>query len=78
MAAEIVAILSSLPEGKAGRPKQWTAETEIHAIFGMLNGVPVKQLARDIAKETGQPMTSAERRLRALKKSTVHELDAGA
>ena len=24
MAAEIVAILSSLPEGKRGRPKQWT------------------------------------------------------
>ena len=28
MAADIVAILSSLPAGKAGRPKQWTAETE--------------------------------------------------
>ena len=68
-AAEIVAILSSLPAGKVGRPKKWTAETEICAIFGMLGDVPVNKLARQIAKETGQPMRSAQRRLRALKKS---------
>jgi hypothetical protein len=69
MAAEIVAILSSLPEGKAGRPKQWTYKTEITAVLDMLGGKPVKKLAREIAEETGQPKTSAERRLRALKKS---------
>jgi hypothetical protein len=69
MAKEIVAILSSLPPGKAGRPKQWTHETEIRAVLRMVDGTPVKQLAREIAKETGQPKTSAERRLRALKKS---------
>ena len=69
MAAEIVAILSSLPEGKAGRPKLWTYETEIRAIFGMLDGTPVNVVAREIAEETGQPERSARRRLRALKNS---------
>ena len=69
MAAEIVAILSALPEGKAGRPKQWTDETEIRAIFRMLDGAPVNAVAREIAEETGQPESSAGRRLRALKNS---------
>jgi hypothetical protein len=68
-AAEIVAILSSLPEGRAGRPKLWTYETEIRAILRMLDGAKVKALAREIAEETGQLETSAERRLWALKDS---------
>ena len=68
-AASIVAVLSALPEGKKGRPKQWTYETEIDAIFRMLGGAKVNALAREIAKETDQPVTSAVRRLRALKKS---------
>ena len=69
-AAEIVAVLSSLPPGKAGRPKQWSLETEIRAIFSLLDGTPVKALAREIAKETGQPELSARRRLQELKKSS--------
>ena len=69
-AAEIVAILSSLPAGKAGRPKLWTLDTEIRAIFSMLDGTPVNALAREIAKETRQPKLSAHRRLRELKKSS--------
>jgi hypothetical protein len=68
-AAEIVAILSSLPAGKAGRPKLWTFEIEISAIFKMLDGTPINVLAREIAKETGQLEPSARRRLRALKNS---------
>ena len=68
-AAEIVTILSSLPEGKAGRPKLWTYETEIRAILRMLDDTSINALAREIAKETGQPKRSAERRLRALKNS---------
>ena len=69
MATEIVAILSSLPAGKAGLPKQWTFETQLRAVLRMIDGTSVNQLAREIAQETGQPKTSAERRLRALKKS---------
>ena len=69
-AAEIVAILSSLPPGKAGRPKQWSLETEIHAIFSLLDGKSVKALAREIAKETRQPELSARRRLQELKNSS--------
>ena len=69
MATEIIAILSSLPRGKAGRPKLWTYETEIVAVLRMLDGAPVNALAREIAEETGQPKRSAERRLRALKNS---------
>ena len=69
-AAEIVAVLSSLPPGKAGRPRQWSLETEIRAIFSLLDGTPVKALAREIAKETGQPELSARRRLQELKKSS--------
>jgi hypothetical protein len=69
-AAEIVAILSSLPPGKAGRPKQWSLKTEIRAIFSLLSGTPVNFLAREIAKETGQPEPSARRRLQELKKSS--------
>jgi hypothetical protein len=69
MAAEIVAILSSLPAGKAGRPKQWTAATEIRAVLSLLDGTPVNVLAREIAAETGQLERSAERRLRAMKQS---------
>jgi hypothetical protein len=68
-AADIVAVLSALPEGKKGRPKQWTYETEIRAILRMLDDAHVNALAREIAKETGQRVNSAERRLRALKKS---------
>jgi hypothetical protein len=67
--AQIVAILSSLPEGKRKRPKQWTHEIEIRAIFDMLNGKAVDVLAGEIAAETGQNVRSAERRLWALKDS---------
>ena len=69
-AAEIVAILSSLPPGKAGRPKQWSLETEISAIFSLLRGTPVNVLAREIAEETGQPENSARRRVQQLKNSS--------
>ena len=69
-AAEIVAILSSLPEGKAGRPKQWSLETEIRAIFSLLDGRSVEALAKEIAKDTGQPKSSARRRLQQLKNSS--------
>ena len=69
MAAEIVAILSSLPAGRAGVPKLWTPETQLRAIFRMLDGTPINAVAREIAEETGQPKRSAERRLRALKNS---------
>lgn len=69
-AAKIVAILSSLPPGKAGRPKLWSLETEIGAIFSLLDGRPVKALAREIAKDTGQPERSALRRLQQLKNSS--------
>jgi hypothetical protein len=69
-AAEIVAILSSLRPGKAGRPKQWSLDTEIRAIFSLLDGTPVKALAKKIAKETRQPESSARRRLQELKKSS--------
>jgi hypothetical protein len=69
VAAEIVAVLSSLPEGKAGRPKAWTYDTEILAVFDMLWGTPLNALAKEIAKKTGQPEPSARRRLQELKKS---------
>lgn len=69
-AAEIVAVLSSLPPGKAGRPKRWSLEIEIHAIFSLLRGTRVNVLAREIAKATGQPESSARRRLQELKKSS--------
>ena len=72
-AAEIVAVLSSLPLGKAGRPKLWSLDTEIRAIFSLLDGKSVKALAREIAKETRQPEPSARRRLQELKKSRHFE-----
>ena len=70
MAAEIVAILSSLPAGKAGLPKLWTYETQLRAIFACSTARRSTTVAREIAEETGQPKGSAERRLRALKNST--------
>ena len=69
MAAKIVAFLSASRAGKAGRPKEWKDETQIRAVFDMLNGAEVNELAREIAKETGQNARSADRRLRALKKT---------
>ena len=69
-AAEIVAILSSLPPGKVSRPKLRSLETEMHAIFSLLNGTKVNALAREIAKDTGQPKSSARRRLQQLKNSS--------
>ena len=69
-AAEIVAILSSLPPGKVSRPKLRSLETEMHAIFSLLNGTKVNALAREIAKKSGQPKDSVRRRLQELKKSS--------
>ena len=67
--AEIVSrAIFHLP--KAGRPKPWTAEIEIRAIFRMLNGRPVNELAREIAKETGQPSPAPAAGCGQLKKSS--------
>ena len=44
----------------------------------MLDDTPINALAREIAKETGQPKRSAERRLRALKNSRRFKILAAA
>ena len=69
VAGEIVDILSSLPEGKIGRPKAWTFDVEIEAIFDMLGGKSVEDTARWIVEKTGQNEASAIRRLWALRDS---------
>ena len=68
-ASRIVDILSSLPEGKIGRPKAWTYSIESEAIFDMLGGKSVNLVAREIAEKTGQKMETAERRLWALRET---------
>lgn len=65
----IVAILSSLPAGRKGRPKQWDYNTEITAIFDMLGGKPVNDVAHEITERTGQSEASAQRRLWELRKT---------
>jgi len=67
--AQIVSFVGATPEGRTELPKEWTHETEVRAIFDMLHDKPINVLAREIAAETGQLESSADRRLRALKKS---------
>jgi hypothetical protein len=69
-AKEIVAALRATPAYKAGRPKCWSEDLEHLAIFRMLDGQPVNELAREIAAKTGQNEASARRRLRQLKASS--------
>jgi hypothetical protein len=61
---------------ESAEPKLWTFDTEIRAIFRMLDCTPVKTLAREIAAETGQPKRSGERRC-AEEQQAVQDLDAG-
>ncbi len=66
---DIVKILAALPESKIARPKEWTHEIEIRAIFDMLDDKSVEETARWIVEETGQDEASAIRRLWDLKES---------
>jgi hypothetical protein len=66
----ILAILRALPHSTPkGRPKPWTYFDEQHALKALLADAKVNELAREMARRTGQSEPSARRRLREMKAS---------
>jgi hypothetical protein len=65
IADTLAAALHSLPQKRAG--KLWSTTIESHALFDLLDGKPIRGLAREIAEKTGQPVPSVRRRLQEMK-----------
>jgi hypothetical protein len=66
----ILAILRTLPHSTPkGRPKAWTYFDEQHALKALLRDEDVNEIARDMARRTGQKTITARRRLREMKQS---------
>jgi hypothetical protein len=67
VADALVAILLSLPRSRAGRPKLWSFDIEDRVLTGLINDKPIRALAREISRATGQPSGSVRRRLQEIK-----------
>jgi hypothetical protein len=65
LADALAAALHSLPRKRTG--KLWSTTIESHAEHDLLDGKPIRALAREIAAKTGQPLASVRRRLQEMK-----------